>query len=184
MTDRGGWLVQTDAGPHEKFETWAAAVLAAHHLAEGCSRRGEMFDMVCEVRGRASSVLDGRRRRESGAEVPPPAPNGRDHLDWYVGKLNLCHFLDQLDHEGDPQRRAALRTVLIEEEDKLGRRDDYLIWMAERKDELKRRILRQSEIVNRSWANEAAADRARTLFYNMIDTHNLMEYRWLSLNCS
>jgi hypothetical protein len=72
-----------------------------------------------------------------------------DEMAHFVSDLNVARFVDRLQVEHEPIRRAVLQKLLVEEEDKLGRNAERLGALQRHITEGNRRIALQKALIER-----------------------------------
>ena len=101
----------------------------------------------------------------------------------FVGDLNVSRFLDKLRVERNPDLRASLRRLLLEEEDKLGSNLERLGSVQHHIAEGRRRITRQKVLIERLEAKGHDVKVAEGTLHNLIEIQEIFEqYRRTILN--
>ena len=91
-----------------------------------------------------------------------------DETAQFVSDLNVARFVDRLQLEDEPTRRAVLQKLLVEEEDKLGRN-------AERLSTLQRRIGLQKAVIERLRTNGYDIRLAERTLNNLFEIQRIFE---------
>jgi hypothetical protein len=102
-----------------------------------------------------------------------------DNTAQFVFDLNLSRFVDKLRLEHDPDMRETVKRLLIEEENKFGRKRELLIWLERHIGEGRCRIASQNALITKLRANGDDLGLAETVLSNLVETQSLFEqYRY------
>ena len=92
-----------------------------------------------------------------------------------ISDLNVARFVDRLQLEPDPATRASLKRLLIEEEDKLGRRAERLGKLQHYIEEGSRRIALQKALVENLIAKGDDLSLAKRTLTNLVEIQRIFE---------
>lgn len=104
-----------------------------------------------------------------------PGNGARGPLDRFLHDQNVERFVGLLMGETDPQVRARLHDLLIEEEDRFGLRRERLQQLRDHIDRLRVRMLRQEQLISVLTDGDCDAGPARQLHANWSETLRLLE---------
>jgi len=100
-----------------------------------------------------------------------------------VSDLNVARFVDRLQLELDPAKRASLQRLLLEEEDKFGRRAERLSDVQRHLAEGSRRIALQKALIETLKANGQEVRLAERTLSNLVEIQRIFEqYRHVILD--
>ena len=100
-----------------------------------------------------------------------------------VSDLNVARFVDRLQLEPDPAKRASLQRLLLEEEDKFGRRAERLSDVQHHLAEGSRRIALQKALIENLKANGQEVRLAERTLSNLAEIQRIFEqYRLVILD--
>ena len=100
-----------------------------------------------------------------------------------VSDLNVARFMDRLQLELDPAKRASLQRLLLEEEDKFGRRAERLSDVQRHLAEGSRRIALQKALIETLKANGQEVRLAERTLSNLVEIQRIFEqYRHVILD--
>ena len=100
-----------------------------------------------------------------------------------VSDLNVARFVDRLQLELDPAKRASLQSLLLEEEDKFGRRAERLSDVQRHLAEGSRRIALQKALIETLKANGQEVRLAERTLSNLVEIQRIFEqYRHVILD--
>ena len=100
-----------------------------------------------------------------------------------VSDLNVARFVDRLQLELDPAKRASLQRLLLEEEDKFGRRAERLSDVQRHLAEGSRRIALQKALIENLKANGQEVRLAERTLSNLVEIQRIFEqYRHVILD--
>jgi len=93
----------------------------------------------------------------------------------FVGDLNVARFVEKLWSERDPDTRVSLKKLLVEEEDKFGRRAERLSNLQRYIVEGNRRIASQKSLIRRLSASGHDIRMAEITLSNLMEIQGLFE---------
>ena len=99
-----------------------------------------------------------------------------DETAQFASDLNVARFVDRLQLEHEPTRRAVLQKLLVEEEDKLGRNAERLSNLQRHIAEGNRRIALQKTLIERLRANSYDIGLAERTLNNLFEIQKLFEH--------
>jgi hypothetical protein len=99
-----------------------------------------------------------------------------DETAQFVSDLNVARFVDGLQLEDEPTRRALLQKLLIEEEDKLGRNAERLSKLQRHITEGNHRIAMQKALIERLRANGHDIRLAERTLNNLSEIQRILEH--------
>jgi hypothetical protein len=92
-----------------------------------------------------------------------------------ISDLNVARYIDRLQLEPDPATRALLKSLLVKEEDKLGRRAERLSNLQRYIDEGSRRIALQKALIENLIAKGHDLRLAQRTLSNPVEIQGLFE---------
>lgn len=92
----------------------------------------------------------------------------------FVHAQNLVRYVDLLEHEADPVMRERLKALLLEEENRFGRRREAAIELDGLVAAAAARVIRQRQIVGRLTEAGGAVAEAERLLATMTETLRLL----------
>jgi hypothetical protein len=92
-----------------------------------------------------------------------------------ISDLNVARFVDRLQLEPDPTIRASLKSLLIKEEDKLGRRAERLGRVQRYLDEGSRRIALQKALIENLITKGHDVSLAKRTLHNLVEIQRIFE---------
>ena len=99
-----------------------------------------------------------------------------DETTQFVSDLNVARFVDRLQLEDEPTRRAVLQKLLVEEEDKLGRNAERLSTLQRHITEGNRRIGLQKAVIERLRTNSCDIRLAERTLNNLFEIQRIFEH--------
>jgi hypothetical protein len=94
----------------------------------------------------------------------------------FVSDLNVARFVARLRSEDDPATRTSLRRLLIEEEDKFGRKAERLSNLHRHIAEGRRRIEIQKALITKLKTVGKDARLAESTLSNLLETQRIFEH--------
>jgi hypothetical protein len=91
----------------------------------------------------------------------------------FIYEQNIASFVRQLEHELDPGRRATLKSLLLEEENKFGRATEILDRVDRLISDGQARIARQGDLIKRLRSQGHAVCMAEALLENLKEIQRL-----------
>ena len=98
-----------------------------------------------------------------------------DDLAQYVFDLNVKRFVERLRSEDDPDTRASVRRLLVEEVDKFCQKRERLIQLQRHIGENSRRIASQEALILRLRSNGQDLKLAQIALRNLVEIQTLFE---------
>ena len=92
-----------------------------------------------------------------------------------ISDLNVARFVDRLQLEPDPATRASLKSLLIKEEDKLGRSAERLGKLQRYIDEGSRRIALQKALIENLIAKGHDVSLAKRTLNSLVEIQRIFE---------
>ena len=99
-----------------------------------------------------------------------------DEMAQFISNLNVARFVDRLQLEDEPTRRAVLQKLLVEEEDKLGRNAERLSKLERHITEGNRRIGLQKAVIERLRTNSCDIRLAERTLNNLFEIQRIFEH--------
>jgi hypothetical protein len=105
----------------------------------------------------------------------PPTPRGFAMNSTTISDLNVARFVDRLQLEPDPATRASLKSLLIKEEDRLGRSAERLGKLQRYIDEGSRRIALQKALIENLVAKGHDVSLAKRTLNSLVEIQRIFE---------